>query len=221
MVVTVKFHKIMVKHYLTPDVICNFLVDSNRQSQLPFFIKYIKFSRPLYLNKWFRHLFIGIRIKVLSCPSHSKIRRLIFSWWHAHSPYLWSRVTRGMAGHPEALSEAHSKPPGLKLHQWWDTHKAIEGDLHKAEVGEARRLGADQPTFGRAEEPLALLINPAPQPVESTVTAPWVVCSRAEDRRLGWMLKLSRSKTENNCQLSLTEFSSWQSLMSVHEHVCQ
>lgn len=51
MVVTVKFHKIMVKHYLTPDVICNFLVDSNRQSQLPFFIKYIKFSRPLYLNK--------------------------------------------------------------------------------------------------------------------------------------------------------------------------
>lgn len=87
-----------------------------------------------------------------------------------------------MAGHPEALSQAHSDPPGLQLHQWRDTHQAIEGDLHQAEVGEARWLGADQATLCRAEQPLALLIDPAPQPVQSTVTAPRVVCQR-EDRK--------------------------------------
>lgn len=49
---------------------------------------------------------------------------------------------------------------------------------------EARRLGANQPTFCRAEQPLALLIDPAPQPMESTVTAPWVVYNRGQEVRL-------------------------------------
>lgn len=60
---------------------------------------------------------------------------------------LWPRVTRGMAGHADALSQTDSQPPVLQLHQWGDTHQAVEGDLHQAQVGEPRRLHANQPAF--------------------------------------------------------------------------
>lgn len=100
-------------------------------------------------------------------------------------PYLRTGVAGGVAGHPEALPQAHSQPPGLQLHQRGDAHQAVEGNLHQAEVGEARRLGADQPTLGGAEQSLPRLVDPAPQPVEGAVAAPRVVYSRGEDRGLG------------------------------------
>lgn len=92
---------------------------------------------------------------------------------------LWPRVTRSVAGHPYALPQTNSQPPVLQLHQWGDAHQAVQGDLHEAQVGEARRLNTNQPALRRAQQPLPLLINPAPQPVESTVAAPRVVCKRA------------------------------------------
>lgn len=97
--------------------------------------------------------------------------------------YLWPGIARGMAGHPEALPQMDCQPSWFQLNYWRYTHQAVEWDFHKAEVGKTWWLITDQPAFGRAEQTLTIFINPPPQPVESTITAPGVIYNKATQRQ--------------------------------------